>query len=179
MPSYWEYKMKNTELQNRIRKNPRPMIVDIWAPWCAPCRAMEPAFKQTSQKYSGQVDILKINADDSQEVLKALGVRSIPTLMAFAGEKLIMRRTGIQSAQELEMLFEAALNQRKPAIVPPAPIHRIIRTVGGLALIAFGWFTNQSYLLMGIGAVLLFSAVYDRCPIYRAIVPRLLEKFQK
>ncbi|MHC1785260.1 MAG: thioredoxin domain-containing protein [Anaerolineaceae bacterium] len=171
--------MKNTEFQNRISKNPRPMIVDIWAPWCTPCRAMEPAFKQTGQKYTGQVDILKINADDSPDVVKALGVSGIPTVMAFAGEKLIMRRTGMQSAQALEMLFEAALNQRKPAIIPPAPVDRIIRTAGGLALIAFGWFTNQSYLMMGIGGVLLFSAVYDRCPIYRAIVPRLLEKFQK
>lgn len=140
---------------------------------------MEPAIKNIGEKYANQVDILKINADDSEELVKALNVRSIPTVMAYAGGQQIMRRTGMQSKPELEALFEAALNGRKPAVVPPAPFDRVIRTAGGLALIVLGWFYNPSYLLMGIGGVLLFSAFYDRCPIYRAIVPRLLERFQK
>jgi thioredoxin 1 len=171
--------MKNLEFQNKIKNNPRPLVVDIWAPWCAPCRAMEPALKNIAQKYAGQVDILKINADDSPELVNALNVKSIPTVMAFAGGKMVMRRTGMQSAAELDALFEAAQIGRKPAVVPPAPFDRIIRTIGGLALIILGLTNDISYLLIAIGGVLLFSAFYDRCPIYRAIVPRLLERFQK
>ena len=171
--------MKNSEIQKRLVENPKPVIVDLWAPWCAPCRAMEPAFRQTSQKYTGQVDVLKINADESPEVLKALGVMGIPTVIGFANGKEILRRTGMQSAEALDILFDSTLHQRKPAIIPPAPIDRLIRSGAGLALLALGWFSNQAILLMGIGGVLLFSAFYDRCPVYRAIVPRLTTLFQR
>ena len=160
-------------------ENSKPVIVDLWAPWCAPCRAMEPAFKLTSQKYNGQVDVLKINADESPEVLRALGVMGIPTVVGFAEGKEILRRAGMQSADALDILFDATLHQRKPVIIPPAPIDRLIRTGAGLAIIASGWFYGQSILLMGIGGVLLFSAFYDRCPIYRAIIPRLISLFQR
>jgi thioredoxin len=171
--------MKNNEFQRRIKNAAKPVIVDLWAPWCAPCRAMEPAFKQVGQKYYGQVEVVKINADDSPEVIQALNVRGIPTVIAFAGGEEIIRRSGMQPLQGLDMLFEAALNRRKPAVIPPVPIDRIIRSAAGLALIALGWVYGQSLILMGIGGALLFSAFYDRCPIYRAIVPRLLEWFRR
>lgn len=171
--------MKNSEFQQRLTKNESPVIVDLWAPWCAPCRAMEPAFKQTSQKYMGRVDVLKINADESPEVLKVLGVMGIPTVIGFSNGKEILRRTGLQSAQALDILFNSTLQGRKPAVIPPAPIDRFIRTGAGLALIALGWFNGQSIPLLGFGGVLLFSAFYDRCPIYNAIVPRLTALFQR
>lgn len=171
--------MNNVEFQKRLAETPRPVIVDLWASWCAPCRAMEPAFKQVSQKYDGQVDVLKINADESPEVLKALGVMGIPTVIGFANGKEIVRRTGLQSAEALDILFDATLHQRKPSVIPPAPIDRWIRSGAGLALLVLGWFSGQSILLMGIGAVFLFSAFYDRCPVYRAVVSRLSALFQR
>jgi thioredoxin len=171
--------MKNAEFQRRLSHNSKPVIVDLWAPWCGPCRAMEPAFKQASQKYNGQVDVLKINADESPEVLKALGVMGIPTVIGFAGGKEILRRTGMQSAGTLDIMFDATLHQRKPAVMPPAPIDRLIRSAAGLALMVIGWFTGQSILLMALGGVLLFSAFYDRCPIFKAIAPRLTAFFQR
>jgi len=171
--------MKLSEFQKRLIDNTKPVIVDLWAPWCVPCRAMGPAFKQTSQKYDGQIDVLKINADESPEVLKALGVIGIPTVVGFANGKEILRRTGMQSSEALDIMFDAILHQRKPAIIPPAPMDRLIRSGTGLALITLGWFSGQWMLLMGIGGVLLFSAFYDRCPIYRAIIPRLTSLFHR
>jgi len=171
--------MNHTEFQKHLAENPLPVVVDLWAPWCAPCRAMQPAFEQVSHKYAGQVDVLKLNADESPEVLKALGVMSIPTVIAFAGEKEIMRRMGVQTVEMLDVLFDSALHQRKPDIMPPAPVDRVIRSAGGLALIVLGLAWGQSWLWVAVGGVLLFSAFYDRCPIYRALVPRLKALFQR
>jgi thioredoxin 1 len=172
--------MKTLEFQRKIKTSPRPIIVDLWAPWCKPCRAMEPAFKQTSTKYTGQVDVLKINADESPDVLKSLGVMSIPTVIGFANGKEILRRTGMQSADTLDIIFDATLHQRKPVVMPPTPVGRLIRSVGGLALILIGWFAaGRSILLIALGAVLLFSAFYDRCPIYRAVATRVKGLFQR
>ncbi|MHC1740596.1 MAG: thioredoxin domain-containing protein [Anaerolineaceae bacterium] len=171
--------MKRLDFQRKLKTNPRPIIVDLWAPWCKPCRAMEPAFKLASSKYSGQVDVLKINADESPEVLKFLGVMSIPTVIGFANGKEILRRTGMQSADGLDILFDSTLHQRKPAIMPPTPIGRLIRSVAGIALIVIGWFANRSIILIALGAVLLFSAFYDRCPIYRGIAARVKGLFQR
>lgn len=171
--------MNNVEFQQLLNNSTRPLIVDLWAPWCAPCRAMEPAFKQISQKYNGQVDVLKINADDSPEVLKALRVMGIPTVVGFADGKEILRRTGMQSPAALDIIFDSTLQRRKTAIIPPAPIDRWIRSGVGFALIGLGLFTDQSILLMGLGGVMLFSAIYDRCPVYRAVVPRLKALFQR
>ena len=171
--------MKNVEFQRKLKTNPSPIIIDLWAPWCKPCRAMEPALKQISAKYAGKVDVIKINADESQEVLKALGVMSIPTVIAFANGKEILRRTGIQSSNALDIIFDAALNQRKPAVMPPAPLDRLIRSLAGIGVIIAGWFAGHSILLFALGGILLFSAFYDRCPIYKAIAPRLKAIFQR
>jgi thioredoxin len=172
--------MNQNQFIKKLSENPRPVIVDFWASWCLPCRTMEPAFKKTSQKYDGKVDVLKINADESPEVLKNLHVFGIPTVIGFAGGKEILRRTGVQSAETLDILFDATLQQRKPAIIPPAPMDRLLRSAAGIALLALGWFSGgSSWLIMGIGAVVLFSAFYDRCPIYRAIIPRLTALFHR
>ena len=123
--------MKAAEFQRKIRSSDHPVIVDLWAPWCRPCRAMEPGFKQISDKYAGQVEVLKINADESPEVLKSLGVMGIPTVIGFAGGKEIIRRTGMQAPDALDVIFDSTLHQRRPAVMPPAPIHRIQRTIAG------------------------------------------------
>lgn len=171
--------MNLDEFKQLINTNPRPLMIDLWAPWCGPCRMMEPAFHQIGQKYAGQVDVVKINADDSPEVMRHLGVMAIPTVVGFAGGKQILRRTGVQSPEALDALFDAVLHQRQPELLPPAPIDRVLRSVAGIALLILGWFTNHSWIIMVIGAVVLFSAFYDRCPIFRAVYPRIKALFTR
>jgi thioredoxin len=172
--------MKNFEFERRIKNNQKPIIVDIWAPWCVPCQAMAPAFKQTSHKYNGRVDVLKINADESPDVLKELGVMSIPTLIGFAKGAEIYRRSGMQTQSMLDFFFETTVNQMKPVISPPAPATRVIRTILGITVIAIGWwFMDHSILVMAIGGLVIFSGFYDRCPIFRALALRVKSLFQK
>jgi len=170
--------MKKLEFQRKIKYNPRPIVVDLWAPWCSPCKAMAPGFKEVSQKYSGQVDVLKINADDSPDVMKELGVMSIPTVIGFAKGEEILRRTGMQTQGMLEFFFETTLSEKKPAIMPPAPAARFFRTLLGLGVAALGWFVGHSIWIVIVGAIIVFSGYYDRCPIFRAIAPRIKSLFQ-
>ncbi len=163
----------------KLKSNPRPVIVDLWAPWCGPCRVMEPAFKQVSLKYKNQVDVWKINADESPDVLKALHVMGIPTTIGFAQGTEIVRKTGVQSVESLDIIFDATLHQRSGIILPPAPIDRWLRSIIGLLLIIMGWSLFHSLILPAIGAVVLFSAFYDRCPIFRAVAPRLIALVRK
>jgi thioredoxin len=171
--------MNALEFQKLLLDSPKPLIVELWAPWCGPCRAMAPAFLQIGQKFAGRVDVLKINADEEPEVIKFLGVMGIPTMIGFANGQEIVRRTGLQSQEALEILFGATLQQNRAVITPPAPLDRWIRSGAGLALIAVGWFWGQSVLLASLGGVLLFSAFYDRCPIFRALAPRISALFQR
>ncbi len=171
--------MTKHEFETKIRHSPQPVVVDLWAPWCAPCRVMMPAFKEAEKKYAGKAKVLRINADESPEVIRSLHVFGIPTVVGFSHGEEIVRRSGVQSPHNLDKIFEAAISGEKPAVMPIAPRDRILRGGAGLVLLAIGWFTGPLWILMAAGAVVLFSAVYDRCPIYNAIAPRVTALFHK
>jgi thioredoxin 2 len=77
-----------------------PIVVDFWAPWCGPCRAMAPQFEQAAQTLRGRALLIKVNSDDSPRVAARFGIRSIPTLVRLEGGREIARRSGtLPSAQ--------------------------------------------------------------------------------
>lgn len=125
-------------LQIRLRSNERPVIVEVWAPWCGPCRTMAPALERAGEAYSGRVDVWKLNADEQSDMVRALGVRGIPTLIVFQGDKEIARRTGAQSSTELTKLFDAALSGAAPARSHTALSERLLRTFAGISVLAIG-----------------------------------------
>ena len=170
--------MNRREFYFKLKKAALPVVVDLWAPWCGPCRAMEPAFKKATQKYEGQVEVWKINADEAPDVLSGLGVIGIPTVIAFAQENEIMRRAGMQDAGMLDLVFEAAVRRRKPDVMPVAANDRMMRTGSGLFLLIMGWYTGMTWWVLGLGMVLILSAFYDRIPISRAMAPRLKAIFR-
>ncbi len=171
--------MEPKAFYKRLKENPRPVIVDLWAPWCMPCRVMEPSLKQMTRKYENQVDVWKINADESPEVLRTLRVMGIPTTIGFAQGQEIIRKTGVQTLESLDILFDATLHQRSTVILPPAPRDRWIRSIAGLIMILLGWSLGHSLIVVAIGAAVVFSAFYDRCPIFRAVAPRLMALIKK
>jgi thioredoxin 1 len=171
----WSINVTDKDFFERLQQNPRPVVVDFWAPWCGPCRMIEPALKKVGQEYDDQVDVWKINADEHPELLRQLRIFGIPTLISFRDGQEVARHTGVGSPRDLEGLFEAALSGEPPAPAGITLADRIMRVAIGLALLLLAYTGNFSgiYLLLAaLGGVALFSAVYDRCPIWQAVTAR-------
>jgi thioredoxin len=172
----------NKEFFDRLRNHPRPIVVDFWAPWCVPCRAIGPIVEKLSEEYAGRVDLWKVNADEQPDLLRLLHIYTIPTLIVYHHGEEIGRRTGTASAPVLSSLFESALTGKKPERKGPELNDRFLRLGAGLALVSLAilnGLSGASLLVAGLGVVIMFTAVYDRCPIYRMISERLNEVFQR
>jgi thioredoxin len=159
-----------------IWQAPQPVVVDFWAPWCVPCRTIEPALKKLEKEYEGKVEVWKVNADEQPEVLQKLKIYGIPTLVAFRNGAEVARRTGAASHAALSALFDSAISGEKPVKIGPSGLDRLLRLGAGFALLFLAYqahFSSWYALLAILGAVVAFTAVYDRCPIYRAISSRI------
>jgi thioredoxin 1 len=164
--------MNKLQLFEKLEHSELPVIVEFWAPWCGPCRAMAPALKRAAQEYQGKVELLRINADEAQELVRELGVLGIPTLIGYDKGKQLFRKTGAQTLEALQALFAAAL-AGEPARRGPSSMDRLLRVGSGTVLVAIGLYNPSAWLLLPLGGALMFSAVYDRCPIVQAIAPRI------
>lgn len=172
--------MNVTQFEKSTSENKLPLVVDLWAPWCGPCKTLDPILAQAKEKYAGKVDVLKVNADESTELLQKLGVLGIPTVLAYVNGKQVFRKTGLQSVSAIGALFEQ-LAQGKSEIKSAglAPLDRMIRFVVGTILIVAGFYTATSWVLLALGGIVLFTAFYDRCPIYKAVSARIKTMFHK
>jgi thioredoxin 1 len=170
------------EFFERLQQNPRPVVVDFWASWCGPCKMIEPNLKKLGKEYEGRVDVWKVNADEHPDLLRKLHISGIPTLVGYNGGQEVSRRVGVAPYPVLNSLFESALSGEKTespqaaAAAGMTTLDRVLRLAAAAALFYVAYSNGFAgwYLLAAVaGAVVAFSAIHDRCPIWQAIRPRL------
>ena len=88
-----------------------PALVDLWAPWCGPCRMVSPALENLAHEFSGRVKLVKVNVDESPRVAQRFGVQGIPTLLVMRGADVIARQTGAVGEVALRSWLRDALAQ--------------------------------------------------------------------
>jgi len=96
----------DSEFKATVLDSAEPVLVDFWAPWCGPCKAIAPALDELATRYKGKVKVAKMNVDENQQTAQDYGVRGIPTLLVFKGGKVVEQIVGAVPKSRLEESFK-------------------------------------------------------------------------
>ncbi|MBN1588620.1 MAG: thioredoxin [Pirellulales bacterium] len=94
--------LSDHNFKTEVLKSALPTLVDFWAPWCGPCRAVGPVVEQLAAEHADSIKVAKFNVDEGPRVTAAYAIHSIPTLMIFKDGKIVDRFIGVRSKAELE-----------------------------------------------------------------------------
>ena len=95
--------------ETHASKSDLPLVVDFWAPWCGPCKAMAPQFEAAAGRLEPKVRLAKVNTDNEQELAGRFGIQGIPTMILFSKGREVARQSGMMSAAGIESWVNQAI----------------------------------------------------------------------
>ncbi|MBQ6680943.1 MAG: thioredoxin [Prevotella sp.] len=92
-----------------LKNGAQPLVVDLWAPWCGPCRMVGPVISELAQDYDGKIVVGKCDVDEEEEIAAELGVRNIPTILFIKNGQIVDKHVGAAPKSLLDEKFKALL----------------------------------------------------------------------
>jgi thioredoxin 2 len=111
-PLRWMVDANDDEFRAVVDESSLPALVDVWAPWCGPCRMVSPALEKLAGELAGKLKLVKVNADDNPEVSRRFEVQAIPTLVLLDHGEVVDKQVGALPEQQLRSWLESTLPAR-------------------------------------------------------------------
>lgn len=105
--SEYTKEISDTNFEKEVLKSAKPVLLDFWAEWCGPCRALAPVFAEVAEEYHEKVVFAKMNVDENSETPAAYGVMSIPTLLLIKNGQVAATKSGMMSKSQLQAFLDS------------------------------------------------------------------------
>lgn len=109
----WVVDASDDDFADVVEKSSVPVLVDLWAPWCGPCRALSPALEQLATERAGALKLVKVNVDEAPQVSQRFAVQAVPTLLLTSGGTVLDRRAGAAPVAALRTWLDETLPAAK------------------------------------------------------------------
>jgi thioredoxin 1 len=101
--------LTDANFEQEVLKSTQPVLVDFWAEWCMPCKALGPTIDELATEYAGRVKVGKVNTDESQSLSAKFGISAIPTVILFQGGEIREKFVGLRSKRDFAAALDGAL----------------------------------------------------------------------
>ena len=111
MASQHVLQFTDENFEQEVLQSDKPVLVDFWAEWCAPCRMLAPTIEELAEEYAGKVKVGKVDTDTNVRTPARFGISAIPTVMLFKDGQVVKKFVGLQTKRELKAAIDGVLDQ--------------------------------------------------------------------